>query len=429
MNVKIDKKEKSQVVLEFTMSKEEFAENLDKSFIKHAKYFKVPGFRPGKAPRNIVEKAYGEGVLYQSAVEDSVDEDFKKAVEENNLEVVSKPELDIKQIGKDQECIYTVTFYVKPVAKVKKYKGLEIEKTVVEVTDEDIDKDIEETRAKNARIITVEDKPLKNGDVSTIDFEGFLDGVAFEGGKGTDFELTIGSGQFIPGFEEQLIGMNIGEEKEIKTTFPAEYHSENLAGKETTFKVTLKSIKEKQLPNLDDEFVKDISEFETLEEYKKSVKDKILAHKEEHAKHEKESKVIAELIKNVDVEIPESMIEAQIDESLEQFNANLSYQGMSIDKYLEMLNTNMDDMRKQFRPSAENDVKLKLALEYIKNAENIEVSEEEINVRIDELAKQYSKDGNNSESLKKNPNVINYMKEKISQEKTLQIVTDSVIEK
>jgi trigger factor len=427
MNVKVDKKEKSQVILEFTVSKEEFKDRLDKSFAKNAKYFKIQGFRPGKAPRNVIEKTYGEGVLYQSAVEDSVDEDFKKAVEENNLEVVSKPELDIKQIGKDKDCIYTVSFYVKPEATVKKYKGLEVEKTVVEVTDEDVDKDIEETRSKNARIITVEDRPLKDGDVSTIDFEGFLNDVAFEGGKGTDFELTIGSGQFIPGFEEQLIGMNIGDTKEIKVTFPTEYHSEELAGKETTFKVTLKAIKEKQLPNLDDEFVKDVSEFETLDEYKKSVKDKILEHKQEHAKHDKEAKVVAELIKNVEVEIPESMVESQIDESLEQFNANLSYQGMSIDKYMQMLNTNMEDMRKQFRSSAENDVKLKLALEYIKKAEDVEVSDLEIDAKIEELAKQYGND--NSDSLKNNENVRNYMKEKLAQEKTLQVVIDSVIEK
>ncbi len=427
MSYKIEKKEKSEVVVEFTMKKEDFIKNLDVTFAKNAKYFKVPGFRNGKAPRTVVEKMYGEGVLFQSVVEDTIDEDFMKVVEKEKFEVVSRPELNILQIGKDKDTIYTLTFYVKPEITLKEYKEIEIPKISVKVTAEDVNKDLEETRNKNARIIPVEDRELKNGDISNIDFEGFLDGVPFEGGKGEGFDLTIGSGQFIPGFEEQLIGMKTGDEKEIKTTFPENYHMKDLAGKETTFKVKLNSIKEKQLPKLDDEFAKDVSEFETLTEYKASVKEKLLEQKKNQAKADKEAKVIEKLIENVETEIPDSMVESQIDESIEQFGSNLSYQGLTIDKYLEMLNTNLEDLRTQFRPNAIKDVKLKLALEYVKNKENVTVEDNEVDEKIEELSKQYGNE--NSDDLKKNPNVRNYMSEKLIQDKTLKLIVDSSVEK
>ena len=272
MNVKVEKQENSKVVLEFTMSKEDFEKELTKAFNQNAKYFKVPGFRNGKAPRSVVEKMYGEGVLYETVIENNVDDEYRKAIEENKLEVVSKPELDIKQIGKGKDMIYTVTFYVKPEAKLKAYKNLEIEKVDRKVKKADVEKALNDAREKNARIVTVEDRELKNNDISTIDFEGFIDGVAFEGGKGENFELTIGSGQFIPGFEEALIGMKIGDERDINVTFPEDYHAENLAGKEAMFKVKLISIKEKILPELDDEFAKDV--FETLKNTKKMLKRK-----------------------------------------------------------------------------------------------------------------------------------------------------------
>ncbi|MCX8074631.1 MAG: trigger factor [Clostridia bacterium] len=427
MNLKIEKQDNSKIVIEFTMSKEEFNESLDKAFVKNARYFKVPGFRNGKVPRAMVEKLYGESALYQSVIEDTVDLEFSKAVVENNLEVVSKPELDVKQIGKDKEFIFAVTFFVKPEVNVKKYKGLEIEKVKIEVTDEDINKDIEETRNKNARIINVDNRPLQNGDISKIDFEGFVDGVAFEGGKGENFDLTIGSGQFIPGFEDQLIGMNVGETREIKVTFPTEYHSENLAGKESMFKVKLNEIKTKELPELDNEFAKDVSEFDTLDEYKKSVSEKLLKVKENQANAQKETNIINALVENVEASIPESMIESQIDETLEQFAANLSYQGLTIEKYAELLGTNMEGIRAQFRPNAEKDVKLKLALEFINKTENVEVSDSDIDAKIDELSTQYGSD--NAENLKLNDNVRKYMKEKLQQEKVLKFVIDNAIEK
>ncbi len=427
MNVKIEKQEKSKVVLEFTMSKEDFNKALDKAFIKNSKYFKVPGFRNGKVPRGIVEKVYGEGVLYESVIEDTVDDTYRKAVEENNLEVVSKPEMDVKQIGKDKDFIYTVSLYVKPEATVSKYKGLEIEKVDSKVTKKDVDEELEVMRNKNANIVSVDNRDLKENDISTIDFEGFVDGVAFEGGKGENFELTIGSGQFIPGFEDQLIGMKIGEEREIQVTFPTEYHAENLAGKPATFKVKLISIKEKVLPELDDEFAKDVSEFETLEDYKKDLKEKVKERKEHQATHERESKAIEKLVENVVVDIPSAMIDSEVEQMVQQFSQNLAYQGMTLEQYLGYTNTTSEDFKTSLKPNAEKDVKLKLALEFIAKEEKIEVTDDEINEKIEELSKQYGNE--NSSSLKENESVRAYMKEKILQDKTMELIVKNVVEK
>lgn len=427
MNVKVEKQENSKVVLEFTMGKEDFNKALDEAFKKNAKYFKVPGFRNGKVPRNIVEKVYGEGVLYETVIEDTVDAEYRKAVEENNLEVVSRPEMDVKQIGKDKDFIYTVTLYVKPEAKVSKYKGLEIEKVDAKVTKKDIEAELESVRNKNANVVSVDNRDLKQNDISTIDFEGFVDGVAFEGGKGENFELTIGTGQFIPGFEDQLVGMQIGEEREIQVTFPTEYHAENLAGKPATFKVKLISIKEKVLPELDDEFAKDVSEFETLEEYKKDLEEKVKTRKENQAKAERESKAIEKLVENVEVEIPSAMIDSEVEQMVEQFSQNLAYQGMSLEQYLAYTNTNSEDFKASLRPNAEKDVKLKLGLEFISKAEKIEVEDKEIDERIEELSKQYGSD--DSTSLKQNENARKYMKEKILQDKTMAVIVDNVVEK
>lgn len=428
MSVKVEKQENSKVVLEFTMTKEDFEKALDKAFAKNAKYFKVPGFRNGKVPRNIVEKTYGEGVLYESVIEDNVDEAYRAAVEENQLEVVSKPELDVKQIGKGKDFIYTVTFYVKPEVTVKEYKGLQVEKFSTRVTKKDVEKELEQIRDKNARIVSVEDRELKKDDISTIDFEGFLDGVAFEGGKGENFELTIGSGAFIPGFEDQLIGMKIGEEREINVTFPKEYHADNLAGQDAMFKVKLISIKSKVLPELDDEFAKDVSEFETLEEYKKDLEKKVKADKEAEAKRQKESKVLEKLVENVEVNLPEPMIDEEVEKMLEQFSANLSYQGITMEQYCEYMGSTLEDFKKNLRPNATRDIKIKLALEYIAKAEDIKVEDADIDARIEELAAQYGNE-TDSASFKTNPNIRHYMTEQLMQEKTMKTIVDSAIEK
>lgn len=428
MNVKVEKQENSKVVLEFTMDKDTFEKELDKAFHKNAKYFKVPGFRNGKVPRNIVEKVYGEGVLYESVIEDNVDDEYRKAVDENNLEVVSKPELDVKQIGKGKDFIYTVTLYVKPEANVKKYKGLEVKKIDTKVTKKDVDARLESDRQKNARITSVEDRKLQKDDISTIDFEGFVDGVAFEGGKADNFELTIGSGQFIPGFEDQLIGMEIGEEREINVTFPEEYHAANLAGKPAMFKVKLISIKEKILPELDDEFAKDVSEFETLAEYKKDLEKKIKEEKEASAKNAKEMAVIDELVKNTEVTIPESMVEDEVENMVEQFKANLSYQGLTLEQYCGFMNTDVNGFKTNLKPEAEKNVKMKLALEAVAKVEDIKVEDKEIDEKIEELKKQYGS-SDTSDDLNKNENVRHYMEDKIKQDKLMQIIVDAAIEK
>lgn len=428
MNVKVDKQENSKVVLEFTMDKETFEKELDKAFHKNAKYFKVPGFRNGKVPRNVVEKVYGEGVLYETVIEDNVDDEYRKTVEDNKLEVVSKPELDVKQIGKGKDLIYTVTLFVKPEATVKKYKGLEVKKIDSKVSKKDVDAAIESDRQKNARVISVDDRDLQKDDISTIDFEGFVDGVAFEGGKAENFELTIGSGQFIPGFEDQLIGMKIGEEKEINVTFPKEYHAENLAGKPAMFKVKLISIKSKILPELDDEFAKDVSEFETLADYRKDVEKKVKKQKEESAKNQKEIAVIDKLVENTEVVIPESMIDDEVESMSNQFASNLAYQGLDLKTYCMYMNTTEEEFKKNLRPEAEKNVKLKLALDAIEKLEDIKVEAKEIDEKIDELKKQYGSE-NTNDDLNKNENVRHYMEEKIKQDKLMKIIVDSAIEK
>ena len=429
MNVKVEKKENSVVEIEFTMDKEQFNEELDKAFKQNAKKFKVPGFRNGMVPRAVVEKTYGEAVLYEYVIENTVDEAYRNAVIENGLEIVSRPELDIKQIGKDKDFIFVVNVCVKPEAKVSDYKGIEVKKVSTRVTKKEVEEEIERTREKNARIVTVEDKEreLKNGDISVIDFEGFVDGKAFEGGKAENFELTIGSGQFIPGFEDQMVGMKVEEERDINVKFPEEYHATDLAGKDATFKVKLHEIKEKILPELDDEFAKDISEFDTLEEYRKDVNKKVKQRKENQAKAEKEQEAIEKFIKKVEVVIPEGMIDEEVEKMVEEMNANLSYQGLNIDQYLQYMGITLDDYKKEMRGQAEKRIKLNLGLEAVATQEKVEVSDEDIDTKIKELAAQYG--AGDEESLLKNENARNYMRQELVHEKTMKIITDNIVEK
>ena len=427
MNVKVEKKENSVVEIEFTMDKEQFNAELDKAFKQNAKKFKVPGFRNGMVPRAVVEKTYGEGVLYEFVIENTVDEAYRTAVVENELEIVSRPELDIKQIGKDKDFVFVVTVCVKPEAKVADSKGLEVKKVSTRVTTKEVEEELERIREKNARIVTVEDRDLKDGDISVIDFEGFVDGVAFDGGKGENFELTIGSGQFIPGFEDQMVGMKIGEERDVNVKFPEEYHAENLAGKDATFKVKLHEIKEKVLPELDDEFAKDVSEFDTLEEYRKDLNKKVKERKENQAKATKEQEAIEKFIEKVEVVIPDGMIDEEVEKMVEEMNANLSYQGLNIDQYLQYMGITLEDYKKEMRAQAEKRIKLNLGLEAVAKEEKVEVSDEEIDAKIKELSAQYG--AGDDESLLKNENARNYMRQELTHEKTMKIVTDNAVEK
>lgn len=427
MNVKVEKKENSKVEIEFTMDKKQFEEELEKAYKQNAKKFKVPGFRAGMVPRAIVEQTYGESVLYEFVIENTVDDAYRTAVVENNLEIVSRPELDIKQIGKDKDFIFVVNVCVKPEATVKDYKGIEVKKVSTRVTKKDVDAELEKIREKNARIVTVEDRELKNGDISIIDFEGFTDGKAFEGGKAENFELTVGSGQFIPGFEDQMIGMKVNEERDINVKFPEEYHVKDLAGKDATFKVKLHEIKEKVLPEIDDEFAKDVSEFDNLEDYKKDLNKKIKADKENHAKIDMEQEAIDKFIEKVEVTIPEEMIDSEVDKMIEEMNANLSYQGLNIDQYLQYIGTTLDEYKKQMRDQAQRRIKLDLGLEYVAKEEKVEVEEKDIDEKIKELAAQYG--NKDDESLLKNENARNYMRQQLVYEKTMKVITDNIVTK
>lgn len=426
MSVKIEKQAGSKVLMEFNVEKEKFNKALDEAFVKNAKNFKFPGFRKGKVPRNVIEKTYGEGILYDEAFGIIADEEYAKAVEENKLNIVSKPEVDIKEIGKDKDLVFTVVVYVKPEATIENYKGIKIDKVDIKVTAKDVEEELKKIQSKNARISLKEDGAAQNGDITVIDFEGFLDGKPFDGGKAERYELEIGSGNFIPGFEEQLIGMKTGEEKDINTKFPDEYHSEELAGKDTVFKIKLHEIKRKDLPKLDDEFAKDVSEYETLESYKESIKERLEKSKITAAKAEKENKILDKIAELVKVEIPEPMIDSKIDSMMEEFKANLSYQGMTIEQYMELLNVDEKALRQQFKTNAVKDIKVGLAMEAIDNVEKIEVTAEDIDKKIDELASQYGQDG---ATLKSNENAREYMKGRLREEKILEFLVSNAVEK
>lgn len=425
MNVSVNKKENSRVEIEFKIEKEEFLERLEVVFKKNAKNFKVPGYRPGKAPRDVIEKMYGADSLNYSVIEEFIDEDYKKAVEENKFDIVSQPSLDVKSVSREEGAVYTVSFDVMPEAKLNKYKGLEIEFKEKKITKKDVDAELENIREKNARTVTVEDKALKADDIANINFEGFKDEVAFEGGKAENFDLTIGSGAFIPGFEEALIGMKIGENRDINVTFPKEYQVPELAGAPVVFKVVLNSISEKILPELNDDFVKDISEEETLEAYTKKVKADLVKKADSQNKADKELAAFEALVNELEVVIPESMIVEEVKAIKEQNNQQLAAQGLNLETYCQYLGMDMAVMEASFKEQAEKNIKLRLALDTLGKMENIEVTDEEIDTKIDELVSTY---GNESKTnFKDNDNIKKYLTEQLKQEKLIALVVDNVV--
>jgi len=420
MSIKVENTEnKNEVKLEFTIEAAKFDEAIKKVYLKNAKYFNIPGFRKGKAPMNIVEKYYGDEIFYEDAFNEVVPEVFEKELKENNIEAVSHPDIDVKQIGKGQDLIFTAVVQTKPEVKLGKYKGIELKKVEYNVTNEDVEHELGHMQERNARLVSVEDRAVESGDVTVIDFEGFVDGVAFEGGKAEGHELTIGSNAFIPGFEDQVIGMKIEEEKEINVKFPEEYFSEELKGKDATFKVKVHEIKTKELPALDDEFAKDYSEFDTLEELKNSIKEKLEEQNEHKAKHETEDAAIKAVCDNAEVEIPSGMIETEIDNMTREIEQRLSYQGLKLENYLEILGKTREEFRKEYREDAEKSVKTRLVLEAIIKAENIEADEEKVNEKVKEMAEMY---GQSEEQLKQNENFINYVKESFKNEKAVDFI-------
>ncbi|MGN1327563.1 MAG: trigger factor, partial [Clostridia bacterium] len=400
MNVKVDKTENNnEVKLEITVEAEKFDNAIKTVFNKNAKYFNIPGFRKGKAPYQIVEKTYGAQIFYEDAFNEVAGEAYEEALKESKIEVVSKPQIDLVQIEKGKDLIFTAVVATKPEVKLGKYKGIQIKKIEYNVSDEDVEHELGHMAEKNARLVSVEDRPVEKGDITVIDFEGFVDGVAFDGGKAENHELTIGSNTFIPGFEDQIVGMKPEEEKEIKVKFPEEYFSKELAGKDATFKVKLHEIKEKKLPELDDEFAKDVSEFDTLDELKASIKEKKQAENEHKAKHETENLAIEAVANETKIDIPSGMIETETDAMIRDMEQQLSYQGISLEQYLNMMNMTREQVAENYKEQAEKNVKTRLILEAIVKEEKIEASQEEIDAKIKEMAASY---GRKEEELTKN---------------------------
>ncbi len=424
MKVKVEnvKDKANEVKLEFTVEAEKFNEAIQTVYKKNAKYFNIPGFRKGKAPFKMVEKAYGIQIFYEDAFNEVATEAYTKGIEDNKIEVVSKPEIDIKQIEAGKDLIFTAVVQTKPEVTLGKYKGIEIKKIEYNVSDEDVEHELSHAAEHNARIVTVEDRAVENGDITVIDFEGFVDGKAFEGGKAENHELEIGSGKFIPGFEEQIIGMKTDEEKDIKVKFPKEYPAKELAGKEATFKIKLHEIKKKELPEINDEFAKDASEFDTLEDWKKSIREKQEKANESKAKYEMEEEAIEAVCNDSKVDIPSGMIETQIDNMEQDVSSRLSYQGMKLDQYLQMVGKTRKEFRDEYKEQAEKQVKTNLVLEAVMKDSKIEVAEEEIEAKIKEMAEMY---GQKEEEVKNNPNLRKYIEESLKTEKTIHYIVDN----
>ncbi len=420
MDVKVEKTEnKNEVKLSFTVEAEKFEEAMKKVYSKTAKYFNIPGFRKGKAPMQLVERQYGSEIFYEDAFNELVPDLYDEAIKENNVEAVSKPDIDITQMEKGKDLIFTATVQTKPEVKLGKYKGIEIKKIEYNVSDEEINHELGHMQERNSRLISVEDRPVEEGDITVIDFEGFVDGVPFEGGKAENHELEIGSKTFIPGFEDQIIGMKIDEERDINVKFPEEYFSKDLAGKDATFKVKLHEIKKKELPELDDEFAKDVSEFDTLDELKKSIKEKIEEENKNKEKYETEEEAIKTVCENTEIDIPSGMIELEIDNMIKDIEARLSYQGLKLEQYLQMMGKTESEMRTEFEEQAKRSVKSRLVLEAIATAEDTLPTDEEVTEKIKEMAKQYNRD---EKELLENEQLKSYLADSMKTEKAIDFI-------
>ena len=389
MSLQVEKLEKNMAKLTVEVSAEEFDKALTASYNKNKSRFNIPGFRKGKAPQAMIEKMYGAGVLYDDAVNEALEATYGDAAEESGLEIVSRPEIDIVQIEKGKAFVYTATVAVKPEVTLGEYKGIEVERASAEVTDEDIEAELKKVQEQNSRLITIEDRPVEEGDQTVIDFEGFVDGKTFEGGKGEDYPLTIGSHSFIDTFEEQLIGKSIGEACEVNVTFPNEYHATELAGKPALFKVTVKEIKRKELPELNDEFAGEVSEFETLEEYKNDIKGKVALRKEKAAATENEDRVVEKVVENAVMDIPEPMIDGQVNNMVNDYARKMESQGLSLDQYMKFTGMTIELLKEQMRPQALRRIQTRLVLEAVAKAENTTVSDEAVEKEINTMAENY----------------------------------------
>ena len=420
--VKCEKAEKSTYKLEFSVEKSVFDAACEKVYRKQVKKINVPGFRAGKAPKAIIEKMYGKGVFYEDAINDLIPENYSAALKEAGIEAVGQPEIDIVSID-ENGLVLSAVVPVKPECKIDGYKGLEIVKTVAPVTDEEVENEINTVRERNSREIEVEDNtPAAMGDVAKINYEGFCDGVAFEGGKGEDYPLKLGSGNFIPGFEEQVAGHSVGEEFDVNVTFPTEYHAEDLAGKAAVFKCKINALTKVELPALDDDFAKDVSEFDTIDEYKADLKAKIEKRHETTADAEFEEKLVEALIEKLEGEIPEAMFEAETENFVRDYDNRLRQSGLDLKTYFQYTGLTLETLREQMRPQAEKQVKARLALEAIAAAEQIEVTEEELAAEYDLIANTYKIEADKVRDLVDEKMV----KADVSVRKAMQVVKDNV---
>lgn len=420
--------EKNMVKLVIESTSEEFEAALNTAYNKNKNKISLPGFRKGKAPRAMVEKMYGKEVFFEDAANEIIPDAYAKAADESGLEIVSQPKIDVTQLEAGKPFVFTATVAIKPEVELGTYKGIEVSKTEVEATDADVEEELKRVQDQNARIVSVEDRAVKDGDQTVIDFEGFVDGEAFEGGKGENYSLTIGSHSFIDNFEEQLIGMNVGDEKDVNVTFPEEYHAENLKGKAATFKVKINEIKEKQLPELDDDFAQDVSDFDTLAEYKDDLKKKITERKENQAKAVKEDEAIAKLIEDSKMDIPEAMVETQVNRMAQDFAQRLQAQGLSLDQYFQYTGATAESLVDEMKPEALKRIKSRLVLEAVVKAENIEASEEELQAELEKMASQYGMDVAQIKDMMGEYET-KQIKEDLAVTKAVELIVSSTVEK
>lgn len=429
MSFKVEQlEEKNMVKLVIEASAEEFEAGLNAAYNKNKNKISVPGFRKGKAPRKMIEQLYGSQIFFEDAANEIIPDAYADAAKESGLDIVSQPKVSIEQLEAGKPFIFAAEVAVRPEVELGEYKGVEVTKADAEVTDADVEEELKKVQDQNSRTVSVEDRAVKDGDMTVIDFEGFIDGEAFEGGKGENYPLTIGSHSFIDTFEEQMIGMNIGEEKELNVTFPEDYHAENLKGKPATFKVTVKEIKEKQLPELDDDFAQDVSDFDTLAEYKDDLKKKIAERKESEAKAKKESEAIEKVVEAAKMDIPQAMIDTQVNRMLEDFAMRLQQQGLSVEQYFQYTGMTADKIMEEMKPEAVKRIKNSLVLEAVAKAENIEVSEEEFEAELQKMADMYKMEIEKIKEFVQDAEA-KQMKDDIAIQKAVELIVSSAVEK
>lgn len=427
MSLQVEKLEKNMAKLTIEVSAEDLDKAMEKAYQKQKSRISLPGFRKGKAPRKMIESMYGKGVFMEDAVNSLVPQEYTKALGECDLEIVSQPEINVTQMEPGKALIFTADVAVKPEVTLGDYKGVEVPKSEITVTDEEVDAEVKKEQDKNARTVAVEDRAAANGDITTIDFEGFVDGVAFEGGKGTDYALTLGSGTFIPGFEDQLVGANTGDHVEVKVTFPEEYQAKELAGKEAVFQCDVKKIETKEVPELDDEFAKDVSEFDTLAEYKEDVKKKLTEKKEKEARTAKENAAVDKAIENAQMDIPELMTKTECRQMMDDFSRRMQQQGLSMEQYFQFTGQSMDKMMEDMKPQALKRIQTRLVLEKIAEVENIQPTEEEVNEEISKMAEMYKMEADKLKDLI-GENEMEQMKKDMAVQKAVTVIADAAVE-